>query len=69
MCADLWAADRDPLVRGSYSPVRRQNPAGDGREAGHLEPGPRPLGLHPAAPHRPTQDLPHRQVPGGPQDK
>lgn len=32
-----------------------------------MEPDPRPLGLHPAAPHRAPQNLPHCKVPGGPE--
>lgn len=62
MPADLWPDFRDPLLHRIHrrGPVQLQNPDGDGREAGHMEPDPRPLGLHPAAPHCPPQDLPHR---------
>ena len=37
---------------------------GDGRPAGLLEPDPGPLGLHPAAPGRAKEDLPHHKEPG-----
>ena len=60
--ADLWPDVCDPLLHGIHwgQPVQLQNPDGDGREAGHVEPDPWPLGLHPTTPHRPPQNLPHR---------
>lgn len=67
----LWLDVRDRLLPrlGRRRAVELQNPDGHGRAAGHLEPDPGPLGVHPAAARRPPQDLPHRQVPGGPREQ
>lgn len=46
-------------------PIKLSDSDAHGGEAGHMEPDPRPLGLHPVAPHRARQNLPHSEVPGG----
>ncbi|XP_035256142.1 prostaglandin E receptor 1a (subtype EP1) isoform X1 [Anguilla anguilla] len=53
------------LHRGG--PGDLQDPDGDGRPSGLLEPDPGPLGLHPAPPGRAAEDLPHHRAPRGPE--
>ncbi|XP_061625597.1 prostaglandin E2 receptor EP1 subtype-like isoform X2 [Phyllopteryx taeniolatus] len=65
---NLWPDVRDALLHRIYwrRTFQLQNATGNGCETGHVEPDPGPLGLHPAAPNYPTENLPHCKVPSGP---
>ncbi|XP_030206465.1 prostaglandin E receptor 1a (subtype EP1) isoform X1 [Gadus morhua] len=58
-----------PLLGGhGRRPGHLPDPDGGGRAAGLLEPDPGPLGVHPAAPHRPAPAVLPAEGPGGPRE-